>query len=110
MWCKVQCITGRHESLCCWNMSHVLLSTHFQTTSLRLFQAERVCRRQFQFDDKGKRFSKYVENTVGKRENCSLRAISPFPTVFSKDFHCRHRACLRKGLINNNRGRRMSAH
>ena len=26
----------------------------------------------------------------GKRRNCSLRAISPFPTVFSKDLHCRH--------------------
>ena len=26
---------------------------------------------------------KSLENTVGKRRNCSLRAISPFPTVFS---------------------------
>ena len=36
----------------------------------------------------------------GKRKNCLLRAISPFPTVFSKDMHCRHvttRACLGKG-------------
>ena len=24
----------------------------------------------------------------GKRRNCSLRAISPFPTVFSKDLYC----------------------
>ena len=31
-------------------------------------------------------YMKQVENTVGKRRNCSLRAISPFPTVFSKDF------------------------
>ena len=33
----------------------------------------------------------------GKRKNCSLRAISPFPTEFSKDLYCRHvktRACL----------------
>ena len=32
----------------------------------------------------------------GKRRNCSLRAISPFLTVFSKDLYCRHvksRAC-----------------
>ena len=38
----------------------------------------------------------------GKRRNCSSRAISPFPTVFSKDFYCRHvktRACLGKGYI-----------
>ena len=30
-----------------------------------------------------------------------LRAISPFPTVFSKDFYCRHgktRACLGKAF------------
>ena len=43
---------------------------------------------------------KQVENTVGKKGNCSLRAISPFSTVFSKDLHCRHvktRAGLGKG-------------
>ena len=37
----------------------------------------------------------------GKRRNCSLRAISPFLTVFSKDLYWRHlktRACLGKGL------------
>ena len=36
----------------------------------------------------------------GKRRNCLLRAISPFPTVFSEDLYCRHvktRACLGKG-------------
>ena len=36
----------------------------------------------------------------GKRRNCSLRAISSFPTVLSKDYYCRHvksRACLGKG-------------
>ena len=26
----------------------------------------------------------------GKRINCSLRAISPFPTLFSKGVYCRH--------------------
>ena len=26
----------------------------------------------------------------GKKRNCSLQAISPFPTVFSKDLYCRH--------------------
>ena len=34
--------------------------------------------------------------------NCSLRAISPFPTVFSKAFYCRHvknRACLGKSSL-----------
>ena len=38
----------------------------------------------------------------GKRRNCSLRAISPFPTVVLKDFllktRKKTRACLGKGL------------
>ena len=37
----------------------------------------------------------------GKRRNCSLQAISPLPTVFSKDLYFRHiktRACFEKGL------------
>ena len=37
----------------------------------------------------------------GKRRNCSLRAISSFPTVFSKVLYCRHAkdgACLEKRL------------
>ena len=42
-----------------------------------------------------------VRKHCGKRRNCSSRAISPFPTVFSKGLYCRHvktRACLGKGL------------
>ena len=35
------------------------------------------------FYENGRKFSKRVEKT-GKRRNCSLWAISPFPTVFSK--------------------------
>ena len=54
----------------------------------------------FKFDENGRKFSKWVENTVGKGEIAPKRAISHFPTMFSKDFHCRHvktRACLGKG-------------
>ena len=54
----------------------------------------------FRFGENGKKFFNWVENAVGKRRNCSLRAISPFPTVFSKGLYCRHvktRACLGKG-------------
>ena len=32
----------------------------------------------------------------GKRRNCSLRAISPFPTVFSKDLYYTH---VQPGLV-----------
>ena len=52
------------------------------------------------FDENGKKFFKRVENTVGKRRNCSLRAISPFLAEFSKDLLCRRaktRAYLGKG-------------
>ena len=43
--------------------------------------------------ENGRKLSKWVENIVGKGE------ISPFPSVFSKGFYCRHvktRACLGK--------------
>ena len=39
-------------------------------------------------------------SNVAQRRNCLLRAISPFPTVFSKELNCRPvktRACLGKG-------------
>ena len=43
----------------------------------------------------------------GKRRNCSFRAISPFPTVFSKGLYCRHiktRAYLeRVNTLSNNK-------
>ena len=45
------------------------------------------------------RYLKMGRKRCGKRRNCSLRAISPFPTVFSKEFYCRHvktRACVGK--------------
>ena len=37
----------------------------------------------FKFDENESKLSKQVEN-CGKNRNCSLRAISPFLTVFSK--------------------------
>ena len=53
----------------------------------------------FKFKKKG-RESIQMGRKQWKWRNCSLRAISPFLTVFSKDFYCRHvktRACLGKG-------------
>ena len=77
------------------------LSVHynvFQMTNFRLLQTERVCRPQFWIWWKWQKvlFWKHC----GKRTNCSLPAISLFPTVFSKELYCRHvktRACLGKG-------------
>ena len=57
--------------------------THYQTTNFRIFQTERVCRRHFQIW-KWLQVIQTVREYCGKRRNCSLRAISPFPTVFSK--------------------------
>ena len=37
-------------------------------TNFRLFQTERDCRRQFQFEENGKKSSQRVENTVGEGE------------------------------------------
>ena len=54
-----------------------------QTTNFRLFQTERVCRRQFKFDENGGKFSKRVENTVGKGEIARYEQFLLFP-VFSK--------------------------
>ena len=60
--------------------------THYQTTNFRLFQTERVCRRQFQIRRKWQKAIQAGRKHCGKRRNCSLRAISPFPTVFSACF------------------------
>ena len=48
------------------------------------FQTERVCRPQFQLWQKWQKVIQMDRKRCGKRRNCSLRAISPFPTVFSK--------------------------
>ena len=58
--------------------------THYQTTNFKLFQTERVCRQQFQVRRKWQKVIQTGRKHSGKRRNCSLQAISPFPTVFSK--------------------------
>ena len=63
--------------------------THYQTTNFRLFQTERVCRQQFQIWRKWRKVIQMGRKHCGKRRNCSLRAISPFPTVFSKGLFLR---------------------
>ena len=68
-------------------------------TNFRLFQTVRLADDNCKLVENGRKFFKRVENT-GKRRNCSLCTISPFPTVLSKDFYCQQgksRACLGKG-------------
>ena len=106
--------------------------TLFQTTNFTLFQAERVCRRQkilnwwkwqkvlrkvkehcgkkekFFLTSNWWKWQKVlhkVKEHCGKRRNCSWRAISPFPTAFSKDLHCKqvkNKGLFGKGLRANN--------
>ena len=71
-----------------------------QMTNFGLCQTERVCRRQFTCGQKWQKVFQRGRKHCGKRRNCSLQEISPFPTVFSKGLYCRHvktRACLGKG-------------
>ena len=55
-----------------------------QMTNSRQFQTERVCRRQFQFDENGRNLSKQVENTVGKGEIARYEQFLRFPQCFQK--------------------------
>ena len=54
----------------------------------------------FKFDEDRLKVLQIGRKHCGRRRNCSLRAISPFPSVFSKDWYNKHvktRACLGKG-------------
>ena len=46
--------------------------THYQMTNFRLFQTERVCRRQFQIGQKWQQVIQTGRKHCGKRRNCSL--------------------------------------
>ena len=54
-------------------------------TNFKLFQTERVCRRQFQISTKnGRKLSKWVENTVGKGEIARYEQFLLFSQCFQK--------------------------
>ena len=64
---------------------------------LDAFKLTELADDKFKSNENGRKFSK-LEN-----RNCSLRAISLFQTVSSKDLYCRHvktRACLGDGKKN----------
>ena len=73
-----------------------------QTTNFRLFQTERVCRWQFQIWWQFQKVLQIGRKHLGKRRNCSLRAISPFShSVFLRLVlqTCQNQDFLAKGLI-----------
>ena len=53
-------------------------------TNSRLFRTEEFAYDNFKVDENGRKFQK-IRKHSGKRRNCSLRAISSFPTMFLKD-------------------------
>ena len=63
-----------------------------KTTNFRSFQTERVYRQQFEFDENGIKFSKWVENTVGKGE------IARYNFSFSRSVF-KPKGLFGKGLI-----------
>ena len=72
----------------------------FQTTYFRLFQTQKCLQMTVLVLMKMQKVLQTGRKHCEKRRNCSLRAISPFPTVFSKGLYCRRvktRACLAKG-------------
>ena len=71
----------RHTTL----LNHwILWLTLSQMTNFRLFQIERVCRRQFQILSNGGKFSKREENTVGKGDIAHYEQFLFFPLCFQK--------------------------
>ena len=66
------------------SLIHLSVFNPLQDDNFRLFQTERVCRRQFQIRRKWQKAIQMGRKHWGKWRNCSLPAISPFPTVFSK--------------------------
>ena len=63
---------GYRSNLCSLTLSN--------TTDFRLFQTESVCRRQF--DEIDRKFTKQVENTVGKGEIAPYKQFLLFPWCF----------------------------
>ena len=63
----------------------ISLLTHYQTTNFRLFQTERVCRRQFQIRRKWQKVIQTGRKHCWQRKNCSLTSNFSFShSVFKR--------------------------
>ena len=58
--------------------------TFSRTTSFRLFQLKESADDNFKFDESGRMFSKWVENTVGKGEIARYEQFLLIPHFFQK--------------------------
>ena len=63
---------------------HLTLS---QTVNCRLFQTKRVCNNNFEFSENLRKFSKWVENTVGKGEIARDEQFLLFQQCFQKPLY-----------------------
>ena len=63
--------------------AHTLL-TLSQTTNFRLFQTQEFTDANFEFDESGMKFSKWVENTVRKGQIAHDEQFLLFPQCFQK--------------------------
>ena len=88
---------GPHHSIgCSTKQTLLVIKDKFMTFSkLNEFAGD-----NFRFDEYGRKFSKWVENTVGKGEIARNEQFLLFHTAFSKTLYCiqvNTRACLGKG-------------
>ena len=58
--------------------------THSQTTNFRFFKTQKSVDKNYQFDENGKDFFKWVENNVGKGEIALGVQFLLFPPCFRK--------------------------
>ena len=70
---------GRQKVLLCGNGL-----IHSQFTNFRLFQTQKFVEDNLKFDENGRKFSKEIENTVGKGEIAHYEQFIPFPQCFQK--------------------------
>ena len=59
-------------------------------TNLDSSKLKEIADDNFKIDENGKKVLPHGKNHREKGRNYLLRAISPFPTAFSKDLHSRH--------------------
>ena len=99
-----------HLSMLSWSSVYHFSTQHFFSMSLAAFHMSVM--KVMTNNDSGMNPVSESEHKVlhtrrkhcGKWRNCSLRTISPFPTVPSKDLYCRHlktRPCFGKGQQQN---------
>ena len=62
-----------------------------QTKNVDASKLKEFAADNLKLDGNGKKFPKRATKHCGKRRNCSVGAIFPFPTVFSKDLYMKHR-------------------